>query len=287
MNFLCFDIGGTKLKYGLLNNDYLILEKKEKDSNAYLGGAHILKLILEIIAEHKNTELAGIAISTAGVVDHLSGKIIYANDIIPDYTGLDLKHEINKKTKLPVSVENDVNCFALSHILDTNEDFLMVTIGTGIGGAIVINQEIYHGKNNSAGEFGQMLLGNKKFEVKASITALINKANEYGLNVKNGLEVFALYDNYNQLASKAVNYFYKNLSIGLINLSYIFNVSKIILGGGITNRKDFLKELNLRIFKIADQAYFKSQIEVSKSTSDGGMIGALVHLKTQYKFNKS
>lgn len=140
MNYLCFDIGGTKTKFGILNDNYQILEKNQIDTLAYKGGDHILNNIINIINEYKlKYDLAGIAISTAGVVDHKKGFILYANDIIPNYSGLNLTKLIKDATGLNASIENDVNCFALSHTLLSNLDFLMVAIGTGIGGGIIIN----------------------------------------------------------------------------------------------------------------------------------------------------
>lgn len=284
MNYICFDIGGTKIKYGILNNEFKIIEKSQIDTLAHLGGNHILSKILEIIEDYKQKyDLKGVAISTAGVVDYLNGSIIYANDIIPNYTNLQLAKIVEETTKLKASVENDVNCFALSHTLLTSDDFLMVAIGTGIGGAIVIGNQVYHGITYSAGEFGQMIINNSKFEKTASVSSLVKTAQKLGLDVQSGLDVFNLYDNKDPLAISAVNYFYKSLATGILNLAYIFNFPKIYLGGGITNRKTFIDELMLEVDRLAFHAYFKSQILISPNTNDGGLIGALVHFKNIYK----
>ncbi len=283
MNYICFDIGGTKIKYGLLDDNYNILEKNDVDTNAKQGGESVIAKVIDIINDYKlKHKLKGVAISTAGVVDHINGSIIYANDIMPGYTGLKIVDLINEKTNLPASVENDVNCFALSHILYNNDDYLMVAIGTGIGGSIVINKKIYHGISNSAGEFGTMLINGTKYENLASVSSLVRTAKKIGLDVNSGLEVFKLFDEGNSYAISAVNYFYKNLAIGLVNIGQIFNFSKIILGGGITNRKTFLDELMLEIDKYKDPAYFKTKVEISPNTNDGGMIGALVNFKSKY-----
>lgn len=284
MYYISFDIGGTYIKYGIMDSNYKIIEKNKQETLAFLGGEHILNEVINIINNYKQKyQLSGVAISTAGVVDYINGSIIYANEIIPNYTGFQLAARIYDITSLKVSVENDVKCFALSHILSNNNDFLMIAIGTGIGGSIVINKKVYHGISNSAGEFGQMLINNIKFENVASMTALISFGKKLGLNVKDGIDVFDLYDNNNSLATDAVNSFYKNLATGIVNLGYIFNFPKIILGGGITNRTTFLSELMIEVNKIVDPAYFKTKIEISPNTNDGGMIGALVHFKNLYE----
>lgn len=278
MKYICFDIGGTKIKYGIIDDNYNIIEKKDNDTEAYLGGSHIVNKIITIINEYKvKYELNGVAISTAGVVDANTGTIIYANDIIPNYTNTNLSEIIFDSTGLITTAENDVNCFALSHVLSVDSDFLMVAIGTGIGGAIVIDKKIYHGITNSAGEFGQMVINKKRFEEVASVSALVKNAQSLGLNVQSGIDVFKLYDGKVEKAKVAVDYFLENLALGLLNLSYIFNFPKIILGGGITNRNTFLNELNEKIKLFENAPYNKTEIIVSKNTNDGGMLGALVH----------
>lgn len=279
MKYIAFDIGGTKIKYSIIDKNYNIIEKNQIDTNAKLGGVHVINKVIDIINDYKNKfELNGVAISTAGVVDPTTGIILYANDVMPEYTGLNLPKMIYEKTNLFASVENDVNCFALSHLLSIDTDYLMVAVGTGIGGSIVINKQIYHGITKSGGEFGNMIIDKgKRFEDLASITALVRYANELGLNVHNGLDVFNLYDQKDEKATKAVNYFYKYLALGLLNLAYIFNIPKIILGGGITNRPTFLTELMEKIKLYENKPYNNTEIIVSKNTNDGGMLGALVH----------
>lgn len=279
MKYIAFDIGGTKIKYSIIDKNYNIIKKNQIDTNAKLGGVHVINKVIDIINDYKNKfELNGVAISTAGVVDPTTGIILYANDVMPEYTGLNLPKMIYEKTNLFASVENDVNCFALSHLLSIDTDYLMVAVGTGIGGSIVINKQIYHGITKSGGEFGNMIIDKgKRFEDLASITALVWYANELGLNVHNGLDVFNLYDQKDEKATKAVNYFYKYLALGLLNLAYIFNIPKIILGGGITNRPTFLTELMEKIKLYENKPYNNTEIIVSKNTNDGGMLGALVH----------
>ena len=177
MNYICFDIGGTKIKYGLVDDDYNIIEKRLIDTNKDNGGKYVISKVIEIIKENKQRyEIGGVAISTAGIVDHINGSIIYADDVMSNYTGLNICSIIKEKTSLNASVENDVNCFALYHVLKESNDFLMVAIGTGIGGAIVINNNIYHGISNTAGEFGTMIINNTRYENLASVSALVNNA---------------------------------------------------------------------------------------------------------------
>jgi predicted NBD/HSP70 family sugar kinase len=283
MYYISFDIGGTYTKYAIINDEYKILEKDAYLTNASLGKNHIIKNIINTINKTKYP-LQGVAISSPGVIDYQNGIVLYANERMPDYIGLDFSKEIYKYTKLNCSVENDVNCFALSETLKNKDPFIMITIGSGIGGAIVINNQIYHGITNSAGEFGQMLINESKWEDLASMKSLVEKAKKLNININNGEELFDLYDKNKEKVIKIIDDFYYYLAIGICNLAYIFNPSKIIIGGGITKRVTFINELNEKINNIKDTNYFSNtSVEVSENMNDGGLIGALVHYKNIFK----
>ncbi|MDD4001112.1 MAG: ROK family protein, partial [Bacilli bacterium] len=135
-----------------------------------------------------------------------------------------------------------------------------------------------------AGEFGQMLIQGEKWESLASTKAIVQKAIDQGLAVKNGVELFNLFDSGNLLVIKIINDFYNNLAIGILNLGYIFNPEVIYLGGGITNRFDFINKLNLAINKFSDPKYFKNtKIKLAGNPNDGGLIGAVVNHRNLYK----
>ncbi|MDD4000836.1 MAG: ROK family protein, partial [Bacilli bacterium] len=233
MYFLAFDTGGTLTKYGILNEKYQILEKNEYPTKARFGRMSIINNLAEIYHHYQDKyPLSGICISSPGIIDHLNGVVLDANDLMPEIIGINYNEELKRISDLNVSVENDVNCFALSQTLNTKENFLMITIGTGIGGAIIIDGKVLHGASNSAGEFGQMLIQGEKWESLASTKAIVQKAIDQGLAVKNGVELFNLFDSGNLLAIKIIDDFYNNLALGILNLGYIFNPEIIYLGGG-------------------------------------------------------
>ncbi|MGD9604784.1 MAG: ROK family protein [Bacilli bacterium] len=284
MNYLAFDIGGTFTKFAVINHNYQIIERGEYPTLAMLGKKQILKTTINKIKELKDIhQIQGIAISSPGIIDYQNGIVSYANNLMPNYANTNFAQEIFQATELKATVENDVNCFALSETLIGNDTFIMITIGTGIGGAIVFNNRILHGINNSAGEFGQMVIDNQKWEELASIKSLLEKARLFNLQVKNGEELFNLYDLKNVVAMNLVAEFYNNLAKGICNLAYLFNPPKIILGGGITRRKDsLLNDLNIAINRIVDPNYWGSTVlTIGRFMNDGGLIGALVHHLSQ------
>lgn len=108
----------------------------------------------------------------------------------------------------------------------------MLTLGTGIGGAIVINGELYRGHSFGAGEWGNMLIEGNTFEEVASISGLIHLVRRYkGEKEWDGKTIFELYDKGDSGVTQAVKIFFKHLTIGISNLAYIFNPKIIIIGG--------------------------------------------------------
>ncbi len=289
MNYLSFDIGGTFTKFAVITEDFQILEKGEYPTLAMLGRKQILKTTINKIKEYRDHyQIQGVAICSPGVIDFQNGIVTYANNLMPNYAGTNFRQEIFQATGLFATAENDVNCFALSETLIGNDSFLMITIGTGIGGAIVMDNQIFHGVNNSAGEFGQMVIDNQKWENLASMRSLVEKARLFNLPVKNGEELFSLYDQKNIVAMNLVAEFYNYLAKGICNLAYLFNPQKIIFGGGITRRKEsFVAELNAAVGRIVDANYWGSTvITTGKFLNDGGLIGALIHYFNIAKANK-
>ena len=205
MKIVALDIGGTSIKSGLWVNDALE-NLKERDTEALKGGEHVLQRAIELISEYESFDAIGI--STAGQVNSKEGVIRYANENIPGYTGMRIKERLEERFKVPVVVENDVNAAAIgeAHFGGGREfnDFLCLTYGTGVGGAIVINKQIYTGAAFSAGEFGSMIIHPEDrikgdyfsgcYEKYASTTALVARAKAYDESLNNGRTIFERID---------------------------------------------------------------------------------------------
>ena len=282
--YLAFDIGGTKIKYGIVNENGDIITHDLVDTEANKGGD---ALIDKVIATAKklipNYQVEGVAVSTAGQVNIKTGEVIGASDAIPNYIGVNIKKKITDALGLPVTVRNDVDCAGLGEQWLGNHgkrNFIALTVGTGVGGSIVIDEKMYSGHAYSAGEWGYMLIEGEPFEDNASISGLIRFAKRYKEDREwNGKEIFDLYDQGDPDIAKAVQQFYKHLAIGITNLIYIFNPEKVIIGGGLTARGDtFLNELCEEIQKhIQPSFYNNTEIGLAKLSNHAGMIGAVYH----------
>jgi predicted NBD/HSP70 family sugar kinase len=278
-----FDIGGTHIKYGVISQDGVVIDKKIMHTLSHQGGLSIVSRIIEIVnTMQEKYDITGVAISSAGIIDPYQGIVIATTDTMKDYAGTKIKELIEQATKLPTTIENDVNCAALAESVYSNpplKDFIAMTIGTGIGGAIVNHGEIFHGSSYSAGEWGRLMIDGKPYEKQASMTSLIEYAKKHGLNVHEGLDVFKLYDEKNESAHIAVQLFYERLAAGIVNLVYALNPKVIVIGGGISHRGEkFIAELTHALSKQLDP-YYMNQLELRLATmkNDSGMLGAYIH----------
>lgn len=280
--YLAFDIGGTHIKYGIVDNSGCVRFHNHVETEAYLGGTHILNKLIEIgrpIQEKYN--LSGISVSTAGRINPQTGIVTGANDSIPGFVNLNIKEILGNAFGLPVTARNDAECAILcekwlgGHQV---ENFIMLTIGTGIGGGIIIHNEVYSGHSFSAGEWGRMNINGLPFEETASLSALIRMASEHDPSIQwSGKKVFDAFDNGEVEIQRIVEVFYRHLAIGLANLVYIFNPQKIIIGGGLTHRGDkMLQELMGYMTKHTDAAFLEStDIMLSEFSNQAGIIGAV------------
>ncbi|PEB96749.1 MULTISPECIES: ROK family protein [Bacillus] len=289
--YIAFDIGGTQIKYGIISEAGRVLKRKTVATEIHLGGEQIIqKLILlskKLMNEHT---IAGIGISTAGIVDINKGIVTGGADHIPGYSTIPIIDRLQEILKVPVSIDNDVNCAAFGEkwngSVREKENFIMLTIGTGVGGAIFIDGELYRGHSFSAGEWGNMLIEGKTFEEVASISGLIRLVRKYkGKGEWNGRIIFELYDKGDREVAQAVGIFFKHLAIGISNLAYIFNPETIIIGGGITDRgNEFLKEVKEEVSKYLNQEIYNNcEIELAQNGNCAGMIGAIYHLLHHHK----
>lgn len=279
MQVLCFDIGGTDIKYGIVK-DEVIIEKNKVPTEAKSSQEELknklYKLASEMLAKY---HVDGVGVSCAGSIDHSQGIITTAPDAIPSFKDWDFKSFFKDNFNLECVADNDVNCFAIaegkSGAAKGFKNFFTITVGTGIGGAIVFNGKIWRGLNYNAGEVGRMLLPKEKFESLASVTALVKNARDLGLEVNNGKEIFDLYDQDNFLAKQAIASFYHYLAVGIANLIYTFNPEAFVIGGGITNRDGFLEELNKTINRYLVDGFKNTAIlKRAHYKNDGGMMGA-------------
>lgn len=285
MRILALDIGGTDIKYGIINESFDILEAHKTPTNAHLGGAHIIDTIIDISKNYTNIDK--IAISTAGQVDSHSGVIVYATDTIPNYTGTRLKEAVEKETGILTVVENDVNSAAYGEAHfgagKGYDSFICLTYGTGIGGAIFLNGDVFKGSGFSAGEMGHIIThaggkactcgGNGCYEQYASTSALLRAVNEISPTPLNSFEIFSKMNSDEKIKS-AVDSWIDEIIIGLISIIYTFNPPLIILGGGIMNEEYIINSINEKLPSRLMESFRNVKIKRATLGNKASMLGA-------------
>ena len=290
MNILAIDIGGTMIKYGLVSSDGEILSTDKIETEAEKGLENILNKIDNIFKRYKKNNPVGIAVSGTGQINGMIGKVIGGNPIIPNWIGTNLVKILEEKYNLPAVLENDVNCVALGEKwIGAGKDlsnFICLTIGTGIGGGIILNNQLFRGENFVAGEFGHTLIKKGEFEQFASTIALIRLVKERTGKILNGKEIFDLEKKEIVEYQEVISEWIENLTDGLSSIIYCFNPANIILGGGVIEQGEpLINRIKDSLFKkIGPQFKEKLNIIQAKLGNNAGMIGASYLLLE--KFNK-
>ena len=290
--YLSFDVGGTKTKYSLINECGEILES---GSFSTKDNKEVIFSNVKNIAEefkNKNYDIDRLAFSMPGVIDVKRGHMITGGALY-DLYDFPFKEELEKYVGIPVELENDVNCVALAEKWQGNakecENFVCLTVGTGVGGAIYIDGKMVRGTKYAAGEFGFMITDRRENYEEASLSmsgsvrgGLIQTyAREKGINWEelNGEKIFELAKQGDMIAKKVINDFYTSLAYSVYNLAVSLNPEKILIGGEITKREDFIEIIENKVETIKkDVCPLKMpKIERCKFLNDSGKIGAVYH----------
>lgn len=294
--YACLDIGGTSIKVAISNEKGELINKKNLE--VLNDFEFIIEKIVTWIEEvKKEYNLEGIAISAPGAVDSKSG-IIYGDSALPCIHGPNWKEILFNKTGLKVSIENDANSAALAEIFSGKakdlKDILFVVCGTGIGGAIIKNGKIHKGKHLHGGEVGYMVMEEVdgkylNFSQVASTMSFVRKVRKfYNDDSWTGEKVFEEAEKGNKICIDAIDTFYKNLAKGIFNLQYVYDPEIILLGGAISNREDFVNNINEKlqlIRKNMDTDTFMPLIDTCTHKKDANLIGALANFLEEYKNN--
>ncbi len=283
MNLCVFDIGGSSVKYGCLTGGSLVEVGSFKTPQTWEKMRNDLYSVFSEMNE--KYVLSGVAFSAPGAVDS-KNDIIRGDSAVPYIHGFSIRKELQELFLLPVSIENDANCAALAE-LDRGaakdvENAIFVIIGSGIGGAVIVNRALQRGRNLFGGEFGYMLLDEK--HSLSNLGSPVEMAKRYALEMGEtdieGSEVFRRADEGEPLAEAHVERLIDALSRGIFNLNCALNPDKIIIGGGLSKRTDLIIRLQEKT-----EMYLKSKgaeeidldIVPCVFRGDANLIGAAVH----------
>ncbi|KYG27770.1 ROK family protein [Priestia endophytica] len=291
--YVVIDIGGTTIKHAVMNHEAECL-KSGSITTPKQGEKQIFNSLLDIINSYqKSFMIRGVALSVPGAVNPENGYVYFAG-AVTDLTGRYLKKELST-LHLPIELENDANCATLAEKWRGNatecESFICITAGTGIGGGIFINGDLYRGRKGMAGEFGLMsLLFDEQLETALDRFSFSNMGSTRALveDVSNGLdqkvsgeEIFLLQDNITVNAS--LNKFYNAFTSGCTNIIHALAPEKLLIGGGISSQPEFINEIKKRMEKIRKETLDITEVSSCYFKNDAGKVGALYHFLKRQK----
>ncbi len=316
MYYLGIDLGGTNIAAGIVDENYKIIKKKSVPTLAHRDGKEIIKdmanLCLSLLQDCnltiKDVEYAGIA--TPGTANSETGVVEYANnlpfvnfpiaDLLKEYTGLE-----------KVYIENDANAAAkaeaIAGVAKGAKFSVMITLGTGLGGGIVLDGKVYSGFNFAGAELGHIVIekdgkqctcGRRGcWETYSSATGLTNMTKEHVLKARaegrktlidemingnidncNARVAFAAMKQGDEVGKEIVDEFISYLACGIANVINIFQPNILSIGGGVCNEKDYLLvPLKEAVFK---ETYTRgdkqTEIKIAELGNDAGIVGAAV-----------
>lgn len=307
---LGIDLGGTTTKFAIMKPQGEIQQRWSIQTDVLNDGNNIIPNIIDSINHHLQLyqmsakQFQGIGIGTPGSVDYQTGTVDSAFNLNWDRP-MALKEQIELHTNIPVQVENDANVAALGEQWlgagKNSDNVAFVTLGTGVGGGIIINGQIIHGQGGSAGEIGHMTINPQGYrctcgkkgclETVASATGIVHVARDYAQEYAGDSELKASLDNGDDLTAKDVFDLAKQndplalkvtsavcdqLGLALSIVAVTINPQYIIIGGGVSNAGDFLLQ---RVQESYNRYVFSSVKKTTTLTlatlgNEAGVIGA-------------
>ncbi|MDE1549092.1 ROK family protein [Jeotgalibaca caeni] len=285
MTYVCFDVGGTAVKYGLFTSNGELFEKGEYPTQKDDKKIFYQQMLQKIHLYEQTERIEGIGISFPGFINPYSGEAITAGALYPLY-GENIVNVLREELPYPIAIENDANCAALAEMLSGNaqglEHFVLITIGTGIGGAIVLNGELFRGNTFRAGEFGMMHIdvGNRPYATAHDVAATSSLVRSY--KEKKGIAPEAHVDARTIMIEKETDpevailfrNWLKYLGAVVFNSATFFNPEKILLGGGISGDPTLILELEKELALSKDWKDIKTIVQNCKYYNEAGLRGA-------------
>ncbi|MCR5758227.1 MAG: ROK family protein [Selenomonas sp.] len=281
MQYVCIDIGGTAIKYAMLTEKGEIMTQGQKLTRVEEDGSgDIPKKIAAITADLQQEcgPAAGVAVCSPGLIDADRGEVIFAGPNFPGYSGMKLQAAIENLTNLPCTVENDVNAAGLGESWlgagKGAKSAFCVFVGTGIGGALILDGHLVHGASAAAGEIGFLPLADGALERLASMPVLLRQT-----GAATGEEVFQRMAEGDETALTALEEMTRKIACGLAQICCVVNPEVLIMGGAVmTQQKFFAPRLKRHLQELLPKALLShTRIAFAQLGTAAGFTGALRH----------
>lgn len=231
------DIGGTSIEAGCVVNK-TIVSKSKKDTNANRKAEDILETLFEVIRNVLLPDTQAICVGVPGLLDLDNGVVLNISNI-PSWKNMPLKSRLEEYFNKPVYLNNDANCFALGEKHFGNaqkyKSIAAISLGTGVGSGLIINNKLHAGLYGGAGEIGCWPYLNQNFEAYCGSGFFIEKHNI------TGLELYRKALAGDQEAQDLFRIYGTHLGKLIKNLLYVLAPEAIVLGGAISKAFDFFE----------------------------------------------
>ena len=305
--YIGIDLGGTNIAAGLVTDDGKIVLKdsiptrKERHYSEVIRDMAGLARALIERAGLSESDVRAVGIGCPGTVDRENGVVVYSNNIVMDH--VPMSEEFRKHLDLPVYLENDANAAAYGEYVATakgKDSFVFITLGTGVGGGIVLGGKIYRGFNGAGAELGHMSIvmdgvpctcGKRGcFESYASVTALIRETREE-LERSPDSAMHAWVKNYGKISGRTAfecarkgdpaairvrDAYLRYVAEGISNIINMLQPEVLAIGGGISKEGDALL---LPVSELVRRDDFnkhmpKTELRIATLFNDAGIVGA-------------
>ncbi len=310
MYYLGIDLGGTNIACGIVNENYEIIGRGRVKTNLPRPAAEIADDIFNASmmaienAGVKKEDIKFAGIGSPGAIDAKNGIVSYANNL--GFNNVPLKKLVEERLNIETFIENDANAAAYGEMLagagKGTKDFVAITLGTGVGGGVIIGGKILSGYNSAGAELGHTVINidgepctcgrNGCWEAYASATALIRQTKREMLNNKNslmweltdgnidnvnGITAFDAMRQNDESGTAVVDNYIKYVAVGVVNMINIFQPQVLCIGGGISKEGDTL--LNpIRAFaekeRYSKNIKVQTEVKAAELGNDAGIIGA-------------
>lgn len=306
MYYIGIDLGGTNIAVGIVDENYKIVRKGSTPTLANREPEEIIKdmgnLCMRLLKEEgiDVSEIAHAGIASPGSIDPKEGIVVYSNNL--PFSHFPIVKLLKKY--LPVEniyIENDANAAALGEAMGGAaagaEIAVMITLGTGLGGGVIINGKIYSGFNFAGAELGHTVIeydgaqcscGRKGcWEAYSSATALVRMTKEKMLEAEDSLmwemvegnidkvsarTAFAAMKKGDKAGSEVVDKYISYLACGISNMIDLFRPNVLCIGGGVCNERDYLLKPLMKLIKTYDKN--ETKICIAELGNDAGIVGA-------------
>lgn len=310
MYYIGVDLGGTNIAVGLVNEEGKIIHKDSVPTLREREYPEILKdmamLILKVIKDAglEVKDIKSIGIGSPGTPNCEEGILVYTNNL--KFRNVPMRTEIQKYINLPVYLDNDANVAGIAESVagaaKGAKHSVTITLGTGVGGGVVIDGKAYSGFNNAGAELGHMVIvvdgeqctcGRKGcWEAYASATSLIRQTKVAAENNPDSLinklingdfskidakTAFDAAKQGDETGKKVVDQYIKYIAEGLANIINIFSPEIVAIGGGVCKEGEYLLKplrqlISERVYSVEDLP--QTEIKVARMGNDAGIIGA-------------